>query len=272
MPSEYPRTSFSSDRNGHAFSHTAGGHALECVFLNEAAADRGSNLVFLHEGLGSVALWRDFPGAVAAATDRRSLVYSRYGYGQSEVLEQPFNPLYMHDEGMKTLPALLDGLGVQKPVLIGHSDGASIALLHAGLSGRAVSGLVLMAPHVFVEDISVTSIQKIGDEFERSGLAEKLARYHRDPVRTFRGWNDIWLHPDFRNWNIEDCLPAIDCPVLIIQGKDDEYGTAEQVLAIERGVSGPCSTIMLPKCGHSPHRDQPAQVLGAIGDFIARLP
>lgn len=257
--------------NARAFMQPAAGRMLECVMLNEQAASNAAPLVFLHEGLGSVALWRDFPAAVAAETDRRALVYSRYGYGQSDVLEEPFDIGYMHDEGTIALPGLLDALGLETPILIGHSDGASIALLHAGLSGRKVAGLVLMAPHVFVEPVSVNSIQAIGDQFDRSGMAERLARYHRDPVRTFRGWNDIWLHPAFRDWNIENCLPAIDCPVLVIQGEDDEYGTAEQVLAVERGVSGPCTTIMLPDCGHSPQRDQRGPVLRAIGAFVARL-
>lgn len=256
---------------GRAFSQPAAGRMLECVMLNEQAAAAPAPLVFLHEGLGSVAMWRDFPSAVAEQTDRRALVYSRYGYGQSDVLKEPFDIGYMHHEGVTALPGLLDGLGLEVPILIGHSDGASIALLHAGLSGRPVSGLVLMAPHVFVETISVTSIQKIGATFEESGLAEKLGRYHRDPVRTFFGWNDIWLHPAFRDWNIENCLSAIDCPVLLIQGEDDEYGTADQILAIEQGVSGPCSTIMLPDCGHSPHRDQRDLVLAAIGEFAGRL-
>lgn len=266
-----PRTSEAVLRNGRAFTQPAAGRMLECVMLNEEAASNAAPLVFLHEGLGSVSMWRDFPAGVAAAADRRTLVYSRYGYGQSDILEEPFDTGYMHDEGSVALPGLLDSLGMEKPVLVGHSDGASIALLHAGLSGREVSGLVLLAPHVFVEQISVTSIAKIGELFDRTDMAEKLARHHRDPVRTFRGWNDIWLHPAFRDWNIEDCLPAIDCPVLVIQGEDDEYGSGEQVQAIERSVSGPCTTLMLPNCGHSPHRDQRETVLRAVSDFVGRL-
>lgn len=257
--------------NGRAFMQPAAGRMLECMMLNEAAAANSAPLVFLHEGLGSVAMWRDFPAEVAAAADRRALVYSRYGYGQSDVLEEPFNTGYMHDEGTIALPELLDGVGFDKPILIGHSDGASIALLHAGLSGREVSGLVLLAPHVFVEKVSVTSIAAIGEQFARSDMAAKLGRYHKDPVRTFRGWHDIWLHPAFRDWNIEGCLPMIDCPVMVIQGEDDEYGTAEQIFAIEKAVSGPCSTVLLPNCGHSPHRDQRCAVLSAIGNFIGRL-
>lgn len=271
MSKNNPDKATTAIRNARSFQQPAAGRMLECVLLNESATANAAPLVFLHEGLGSVAMWRDFPADVAARTDRRAMVYSRYGYGQSDVLEQPFDTGYMHHEGTVSLPQLLDGLGLDGPVLIGHSDGASIALLHAGLSGRKVAGLVLMAPHVFVETVSVDSIRKIGALFEKSDMAEKLGRYHRDPVRTFRGWNDIWLHPAFLNWNIENCLPAIDCPVLLIQGEDDEYGTAEQILAIEQGVSGPVSTIMLPECGHSPHRDQRDLVLAAIDDFVGRL-
>lgn len=271
QPRNHAPTSAAIMANARAFMQPAAGRMLECVMLNDEAASNTPPLVFLHEGLGSVAMWRDFPAAVAAAGDRRALVYSRYGYGQSDTLQEPFDTGYMHDEGTVALPGLLDALGLDNPILVGHSDGASIALLHAGLSGRKVAGLVLMAPHVFVEQISVTSIAKIGEMFEQSDMAEKLGRYHRDPDRTFRGWNDIWLHPAFRDWNIENCLPVIDCPVLVIQGEDDEYGSADQIIAVEQGVSGPCTTLMLPNCGHSPHRDQREQVLGAIGDFVGRL-
>lgn len=272
MPTSHKVPGDAATANARAFTQPVAGRMLECVMLNEQAASNTPPLVFLHEGLGSVALWRDFPAQVAHSVDRRALVYSRYGYGQSDILEEPFDTAYMHDEGTKALPALLQALNLEKPILVGHSDGASIALLHAGLSGCDISGLVLLAPHVFVEQISVNSIRKIGEQFEKSDMADKLARYHRDPVRTFRGWNDIWLHPAFRDWNIENCLPAIDCPVLVIQGEDDEYGTGDQVLAIEQGVTGPCTTVMLPDCGHSPHRDQRDRVVRAIDEFIGRLP
>ncbi len=253
-----------------AFTQSVAGRSLECVLLNEDVT-KSAPLVFLHEGLGSVALWRDFPQAAADVTHRRSLIYSRYGYGQSTVLQEPFTTRYMHDEGSVTLPALLDALEFEAPILIGHSDGASIALLHAGMTNRPVSGLILMAPHVFVEDISITAIQEIGRQFAASNLAEKMSRYHRNPERTFRGWNDIWLHPDFRTWNIEEYLPAVQCPVLIIQGDGDEYGTLDQVRAIENAVSGPCETHILNDCKHSPHRDQRALVLDLINGFVSGL-
>lgn len=228
-------------------------------------------LVFLHEGLGSVAMWRDFPARVAAATGCCTLVYSRYGYGQSDVLEAPFTVRYMHDEALLALPRLLDKLEIKKPVLIGHSDGGSIALIHAGGAKREVSGLILMAPHVFVEDISIESIAKAKVTFETTDLAQKLGRYHRDPVKTFWGWNDIWLHPDFRRWNIEEYLPSIDCPVLAIQGIDDEYGTLAQVEAIRDHVSGEVDVLELADCRHSPHKDQPEATLNAIAGFVSAL-
>ena len=177
----------------------------------------------------------------------------------------------MHDEALVALPELLDKLGIDKPVLIGHSDGGSIALIHAGGAGRAVAGLILMAPHVFVEDISVASIAQAKVTFETTDLAQKLGKYHRDPAKTFRGWNDIWLHPDFRAWNIEEVLPHVTCPVLAIQGEDDEYGTPAQVEAIRRQAKGEVEVLMLADCRHSPHKDQPQATLEAMAGFIERI-
>jgi pimeloyl-ACP methyl ester carboxylesterase len=227
--------------------------------------------VFLHEGLGSLAMWRDFPAKVAAATGCRTLVYSRYGYGESDVLTEAFGVRYMHDEALVALPELLDKLGIDKPVLVGHSDGGSIALIHAGGAGRNVAGLILMAPHVFVEDISIASIAQAKVTFETTDLAQKLGKYHRDPVKTFRGWNDIWLHPDFRAWNIEEVLPHVTCPVFAIQGEDDEYGTPAQVEAIRRQAKGEVEVLMLADCRHSPHKDQPQATLEAMAGFIERI-
>ena len=246
----------------------AGGHRLEVERLAGDAAR--PTLVFLHEGLGSVSMWRDFPGRVAAATGCPVVVYSRYGYGQSDLLEAPFAVDYMHCEALETLPGLLAALAIRRPVLVGHSDGASIALIHAG-SRDGLTGLAVLAPHVFVEDISVQSIAAARTTFETTDLPQKLARHHADARRTFYGWNDIWLHPDFRRWNIEGFLPAIRCPVLAIQGADDEYGTMAQVEAIERQVGGRCEVVRLQACGHSPHRDQPEPTLAAIARFVASL-
>ena len=226
-------------------------------------------LVFLHEGLGSVSMWREFPAQAAGATGCAAVVYSRYGYGNSEVFSEPRSVRYMHDEALEALPELLGALGVREPVLVGHSDGGSIALIHAG--AHRVKGLVLMAPHVFVEDLSVKSIAEAKLAFEGTDLPQKLGRHHADAAKTFRGWNDIWLHPDFRGWNIEEVLPRISCPILAIQGFDDEYGTMAQLEAIARQTGGPIELLRLARCGHSPHRDQPKVVIEAMSRFIDRL-
>jgi pimeloyl-ACP methyl ester carboxylesterase len=236
-----------------------------------AASGKGAHtLVFLHEGLGSVAMWRDFPLRVARATGCAAVVYSRYGYGQSDVLQAQHGVDYMHREALEVLPELLAKLEVAEPVLVGHSDGGSIALIHAG-THASVAGLVVMAPHVFVEDLSVKSIAEAKTDFETTDLPEKLGRYHADAAKTFRGWNDIWLHPDFRAWNIEDSLPRIRCPVLAIQGFDDEYGTMAQLEAIARLTGGPVELLRLANCRHSPHRDQPEVVIEAMSRFVDRL-
>ena len=225
-------------------------------------------LVFLHEGLGSTALWKDFPQLVVEATGCRALVYSRYGHGKSDRLAQPRTVDYLHQEAVETLPQVLEALSIRNPILIGYSDGASIALIHAGSGAGSVRGLVLMAPHVFVEDIAVASIEQAKTAFETTDLATKLGRHHDDPVGAFRGWNDIWLHPDFRAWNIEACLPRIIAPVLLIQGEDDQYGTMAQLEAIERQLGGPVETVVLAGCAHSPHVDQVEATLAAIAGFV----
>jgi pimeloyl-ACP methyl ester carboxylesterase len=222
-------------------------------------------LVFLHEGLGSVALWRDFPDALAQATGRRALIYSRAGHGDSYVPEQPRTPRFMHDEALEVLPALLREHGIEKPVLVGHSDGGSIALIHA--ARHPVSKLVLLAPHVFVEDLSVASIAEARETFETTDLRDRMARYHRDAEATFRLWNDIWLAPEFRDWNIEDVLPAITAPVLAIQGAHDQYGTLAQIDAIEAGVSGPFERAVLD-ARHAPHLEAPEQTLRIAAAFV----
>jgi len=229
-----------------------------------------STLVFLHEGLGSVSLWRDFPGRVARETGCGAVIYSRYGYGRSDVLDGPHKVDYMHREAREVLPELLDKLGVLDPLLVGHSDGASIALIFASAHPE-MKGLILEAPHVFVEDVSVQSITAAKQTFESSNLPERLARHHTDPAKTFYGWNEIWLHPDFRAWNIEDVLPGIGCPVLAIQGLDDEYGTLRQLEAIERQVAGRVTIVKLESCGHSPHRDQPDATVSAMVGFIREV-
>lgn len=250
----------------------AGGHRLEYQLLKPASVEPETDaptLVFLHEGLGSVALWKRFPGQVAQAAGCPALVYSRYGYGKSDKLAAPREVDYMHREALDVLPEVLDQLGIENPVLIGHSDGASIALIHAGAGVRPVRGVVAMAPHVFVEDITVRSIAEAGEAYRNTDLPERLGRYHDHVDATFYGWNDIWLHPDFLRWNIENYLGGIRCPVLVIQGEDDQYGTMAQVHAIARQVSGPVETLMLPDCAHSPHQAQLDATRDAIVGFVA---
>ncbi|MBE0627931.1 MAG: alpha/beta hydrolase [Burkholderiales bacterium] len=243
------------------------GRSLE--YLRIGAAAVGPTLVFLHEGLGSISMWRDFPERIAAAAGLPAMVYSRCGHGQSQVLQQPLGVDFMHREALQSLPELLRLLGIERPILIGHSDGASIALIHAG-SGHAVRGLVAMAPHVFVEDISIAGITAAKQAFETTDLMQKLARHHRDPARTFYGWNEVWLAPAFRSWNIESFLPAIACPLLAIQGQQDEYGSMAQVDAIARQVSGAVELLKLEHCGHTPQRDQAGIVAGAVVEFVKR--
>lgn len=243
------------------------GHSLEHEWIGGAEP----TLVFLHEGLGSIRQWRDFPGQVAAATGCRALLYNRYGYGNSAVLAEPkVTVRFMHDEALVALPELLAKLKIDSPVLVGHSDGASIALIHAG-AGHPVRALALMAPHVFVEEMGLRSIERVRQQFETTDLPQRLGRYHCDAQRTFHLWNDAWLDPQFRHWNIEEYLPSISVPVLAIQGVDDEYGTMAQLRSIRERVKGPCELLELAGCGHSPHRDQPETVLAAIERFVRGL-
>jgi pimeloyl-ACP methyl ester carboxylesterase len=245
------------------------GHRIEYERIDVAPPDFPT-LVLLHEGLGSIALWRDFPGRLAHATGRNVIVYSRYGYGNSDPLTAPRDVRYMHDEALVALPELLDQLGVERPILVGHSDGGSIALIHAGAGIRKVAAVVTLAAHVLVEDLSIASIAAAGAAYETTDLRTRLARYHRDVDSAFVGWNRIWLHPDFRAWNIEEYLPRIDCPVLAIQGEDDEYGTMEQMRRIGARVRD-VELLELEDCRHSPHKDQPEAVLAAITRFVDRV-
>ncbi|MEO5699468.1 MAG: alpha/beta hydrolase [Casimicrobiaceae bacterium] len=254
--------------SARSFVH-AGGHRLE---VERIAGGRsgGPVLVLLHEGLGSVAMWRDFPMRLAHATGNEVIAYSRHGYGRSDPLTAPRSVRYMHDEALIVLPQLLDALDVPAPILIGHSDGASIALLHAGARVRRVYGVVALAPHVMVEDISIRSIEAARESYATGDLRGRLARHHADVDSAFRGWNDIWLDRAFRSWNIEGCLPAIACPVLAIQGHDDPYGTLEQVDRLARAVAD-VEVLALENCGHSPHRDHEEVVTAAITRFCNRI-
>jgi pimeloyl-ACP methyl ester carboxylesterase len=248
-----------------------GGKRLEYAWHGPGPAETPT-LVFLHEGLGCVGMWRDFPERVAREAGFGALVYSRLGYGASDACDLPRPLRYMHDEAIDVLPSVLEAAGVREAILVGHSDGASIAILHAAAArGRErVRSLVLMAPHVFVEDVSVASIAAAREEYERGTLRERLARWHGANVDcAFLGWNRAWLDPEFRRWNIEESLPAIRVASLVVQGEDDEYGTLAQVRAIEKGSGGPVESLVLPQCRHSPHRDQPGATARAIVEFTA---
>jgi pimeloyl-ACP methyl ester carboxylesterase len=230
-------------------------------------------IVFLHEGLGSLAMWKGFPQQLCGAVDCRGLVYSRPGYGRStpRAAEEAWGLDFMHRQAHEVLPALFDALRIdvagEPPWLFGHSDGGSIALLYAARWPLQVAGLIVLAPHIMVEDLSVHSIAQARTAYRETDLRQRLARYHEDPDSAFWGWNDIWLHPPFRQWTIEEEIGSIGCPVLAIQGLDDEYGTLEQIRGIARRVPQ-ARLLELPACGHSPHRDQPAAVIEAV----ARLP
>ena len=246
----------------------AGGHRLE-TWSEGPDGSQGPTLVFLHEGLGSVEQWRDFPQKLAQATGLGAFAYSRAGYGRSSSIQLPRPVRYMHDEA-RLLPQILSAAGIAKPILVGHSDGASIAILAAG-SGAPALALVLEAPHVFAEEAGLASIARARDAYAKTDLRARLARYHDDVDAAFLGWNGAWLDPAFKEWNIEASLPAIHAPVLIIQGEDDEYGTQKQLEAIQRGAGGPVTIELLPRCGHAPHRERPQETLAAMTRFIQSL-
>ena len=230
-------------------------------------------MVWLHEGLGSVAMWRDFPQRLCDAAGVHGLVYSRPGYGRStpRAPDDHWGVDFMHRQAHEVLPALLHALhidGAQRPLwLLGHSDGGSIALLHAARVAHRVAGVVVMAPHVSVEAKAVASIGQARENYLRTDLKQRLARYHDDPDSAFWGWNDIWLHEPFTRWNIESELAGITCPLLALQGVDDEYGTLEQIHAIARRLPH-TQLIEIAQCGHSPHRDQPERVIAEVTRFV----
>lgn len=247
-----------------------GGDRLECAFSGPPVS--GPVLVFLHEGLGSVSLWRDFPARAAEAARLSAFAYSRRGYGRSSAHPPPWPVDYMHQEA-RLLPEVLEAAGVGESILVGHSDGASIALLAAGLGTvRALRGLVLLSPHVFAEPVGLRSIERLRDDYRASdALRTRLARHHEDPDNAFWGWNTGWLNPDFARWNIEAVLPEVRVPTLVIQGAADEYGTAAHLESVARNAPGPVETLLLPGAGHSPHRDAPAEVLAALSRFARRV-
>jgi pimeloyl-ACP methyl ester carboxylesterase len=226
-------------------------------------------IVMLHEGLGSVSMWKDFPERLAEATQSTVVSYSRHGYGRSAPMRTPRTVHYMHHEALSVLPQFLDALDIANPILFGHSDGGSIALIHAGGSRRQVSGVIALAPHVFVEEVSIRSIGAAKLAYETTDLPARLGRHHDDVDGVFWGWNNIWLDPAFRAWNIEEYLPSIACGVLAIQGEQDEYGTMEQIDRIERGAVN-VQLCRLERCRHSPHRDRPDAVIEEVTHWMQR--
>ncbi|MEN9983405.1 MAG: alpha/beta hydrolase [Pseudomonadota bacterium] len=230
-------------------------------------------IIFLHEGLGSVAMWKDFPQRLCEAANCRGLVYSRPGYGKSSprAADDAWQPDFMHRQAFEVLPALFKALKinaeVEKPWLFGHSDGGSIALLFAAKYPINTAGTIVLAPHILVEEISISSIEKAKLAYQTTDLHSKLARFHNDVDSAFWGWNDIWLSPEFRHWNLTQAIKTITCPLLAVQGLDDEYGTMEQIHGIKR-VLPHTQLLVLNNCGHSPHRDQPNVLIEACTAFI----
>ena len=240
------------------------------IELLEIPGDGGKPaLVLLHEGLGSVGLWRGFPERLASATNRRTIAFSRYGHGQSDAPPQPRTPAFMHEEALEVLPELLTKLEIDQPLLVGHSDGASIALIYA--AQHPVTAVVAIAPHVFVEDMCLAEIRQTKQTFETTDLRERMTRHHRDPDAAFYGWNDVWLHPEFPQWNIEGELGQIRAPLLLIQGTGDQYGTMAQLDSIEQRAKGPLTRVHL-ECQHSPATERPDQTAEAIAAFTSALP
>jgi len=244
-----------------------GDHRLEFVRFNKSNRDSPS-LVLLHEGLGSVAMWRNFPARLASTTGAEVIAYSRRGYGRSSLRSAPCGIDFMHREARETLPILFRIWDIDSPILVGHSDGASIALIHAAEISPTILGAAVMAPHIMVEPISLQSIELARKQYETTDLKDKLGRYHDDPAHAFHGWNDAWLNPNFLTWDIRGLLPNIHCPVLAIQGENDAYGTMAQINGIRDATSGNVELLKLPACGHSPHRDKSDETLTALKIFV----
>jgi pimeloyl-ACP methyl ester carboxylesterase len=246
---------------------------IEYLFISPEKTD-SDLLVFLHEGLGSTSMWKDWPTQVCAAANCRGLVFSRYGYGASTPRphEEKWPVTFMHNQASEALPALFKALKLdhEKPVLFGHSDGGSIALLYAAMYPDKVKAIAVAAPHIFVEDVTITHIRQAREVYLTTDLPQKLKRYHQDPDSAFWGWNDIWLNPDFRSWDIQACLADICCPILAIQGIDDEYGSLEQIHGIKR-IATQTELCIMADCRHSPHKDQPEKVISAMRGFINSL-
>ncbi len=245
-----------------------GGQRLEYRMIGPRP-DAGPTLVLLHEGLGCVGMWGEFPDRLAAATGAGVFVYSRAGYGKSSPVHLPRPLRYMHDEAQQTLPELLGAIGFRRGLLVGHSDGASIATIYAGsIQDHRVRGLVLIAPHFFVEDVSIKSIEEARAAYAAGDLRAKLSRWHADPDNAFRGWNDAWLDPGFRAWDITEALAYIRVPILIVQGEQDQYGTARQIEVARAECYCPIEAALLPGARHAPQRDAPDATLATVAEFV----
>jgi pimeloyl-ACP methyl ester carboxylesterase len=249
----------------------AAGRRLEYRWIAPCRAG-APTLVFLHEALGSAALWRDFPDRLAERTGAAALVYSRAGHGRSEPGPDLRGPDHFAHEGLVVLPDVLAACGVARPVLVGHSDGATIALAHAASAGSVARALILEAPHVFVEEVTVGGVAAARRAFTGGQLRERLARWHDQVDAMFSRWADTWLDPAFRHWTMEAMLPEVRCATLVIQGEPDAYGTIAQVEAISSRAGGPVETVVLPGGGHSPHAERPDDVLDAMARFVQQLP
>lgn len=250
---------------------SAGGKALEYACFGPPPHE-APTLVLLHEGLGCTALWRGFPQALAKATGFGVFAWSRAGYGQSDPADLPRPVDYMTREAVEVLPQVLDAIGFRRGVLVGHSDGATIAAIHTGtVPDHRVRGLVLMAPHFFTEEMGLAEIAKAKEAYAATDMRDRMAKYHRDPDNTFRGWNDAWLDRDFRTWNVSDVIDYLRVPVLAIQGRDDQYGTLAQIDELEARSYAPVDRLILDDCRHAPYLDRAEAVVAGIADFVARL-
>lgn len=234
--------------------------------------DKAPTIVMLHEGLGCIDLWRDFPQTLNEQTGFGVFVYSRAGYGQSDPCDLPRPIDYMALEALDVLPEVLNQIGFEKGFLLGHSDGATIASIYAGsVEDFRIRGLVLIAPHFFTEEHGLAAIAEAKKSFEDGGLREKLAKYHKNVDTAFKGWNEAWLNPGFRDWNVGDAIDYFRVPVLAIQGLDDAYGTAAQIEEIENRIYSPVDVVWLEECGHAPHQEQKQKTTEAVVDFALRL-
>jgi pimeloyl-ACP methyl ester carboxylesterase len=234
---------------------------------------KSPELFLLHEGVGSVSMWRDFPAALNATTGCRIIAYSREGHGRSSPRNGPFEPSFMHAEALETMPAIRTALAIERTVLIGHSTGGSMALIHAGANRWPVAGVIAMAPLTFVEESNLATIREARNLYQTTRWRDKLGRHHTDVDHAFFGWNDIWLHPGFRSWNIAADIRGIRCPILAILGEGDPYATPAQVEVIEKNAAGAASFefLRLAECGHEPHKDQPERVMQAVRDFVEQV-